>query len=141
MSSVDPTRAQFDAFKSLPRDTPIHMLNLVRLRQKALYTDGTEASGAEAYAAYGRETAPVLMRVGAHIAWRGRPEALLIGPDEERWDIAFIAYYPNAGAFLEMVTDPDYQKSVRHRQAAVVDSRLIRMAPLDAGADFAGGGA
>jgi hypothetical protein len=34
--------------------------------------------------------------------------------------------YPTAGAFLEMVTDPGYQAAVRHRRAAVLDSRLIR---------------
>lgn len=27
---IDPTREQFDAFKDLPRDTPILMLNLIR---------------------------------------------------------------------------------------------------------------
>ncbi|MBS0408451.1 MAG: hypothetical protein JSR86_00940, partial [Proteobacteria bacterium] len=35
--SIDPTRTQFDAFKALPRDTPIHMLNLIRLRAQADY--------------------------------------------------------------------------------------------------------
>jgi len=34
---IDPERAQFDAFKALPRDTPIHMLNLVRFRDEAAY--------------------------------------------------------------------------------------------------------
>src|SRR3546814_18544185 len=32
---IDPERAQFDAFKALPRDTVIHMLNLVRFRDTA----------------------------------------------------------------------------------------------------------
>src|SRR3546814_10662790 len=34
---IDPERAQFDAFKALPRDTVIHMLNLVRFRDTAAY--------------------------------------------------------------------------------------------------------
>ena len=34
---VDPTREQFNAFKDLPRDTPIHMLNLIRYREVADY--------------------------------------------------------------------------------------------------------
>ena len=42
----------------------------------------------------------------------------------------FIAHYPTAGAFLAMVTDPEYQKTVVHRQAAVMNSRLIRTKPL-----------
>ena len=134
---VDPERAAFDAFKALPRDTPINMLNLLRLREKAAYPAGhaSEArglSGAEAYAEYGRTSAPVFARVGGRILWRGTMEAMLIGPATERWDIAFIAYYPSAGAFLEMVTDPDYRIAVINRQAAVETSRLVRFAPLEA---------
>lgn len=125
---IDPTRPQFDAFKSLPRDSRIDMLNLVRLRDRAAYADGRAATGAEAYAAYGRESAPVFQRVGGTILWRGQPETLLIGPEDEAWDIAFIARYPSGAAFLEMVTDPAYQAAVHHRQAAVADSRLIRLA-------------
>jgi len=52
---IDPTREQFDAFKALPRDAPIAMLNLVRYRERAAYPDGHGCAalgltGAEAYA-------------------------------------------------------------------------------------------
>ena len=124
---VDPTREQFDAFKAMDRDAPVNMLNLVRLRDSAEYPDGTAATGAEAYAAYGRESAPIFKGVGGTIIWRGTPGAALIGPADEVWDIAFIARYPTLGAFLEMVTNPDYQAIVHHRQAGVADSRLIPM--------------
>ncbi len=134
---VDPERDQFEAFKALPRDEPIMMLNLLRFRAEAVYADGRDVTGAEAYAAYGRESAPVFQRVGGEIVWRGRPEVMLIGPGDERWDLAFIARYPTAGAFLEMVTDPQYREAVKHRQAAVLDSRLIRHAEADTGQGFA----
>ena len=133
---VDPGREQFDAFKALPRDTPILMLNLVRLREQAAYPDGRGATGAEAYAAYGRESRPIFERVGGRIVWRGRPEQMLIGPLDEHWDVAFIARYPSAAAFLEMVTDADYRVAVMHRQAAVDDSRLIRVGELPASEGF-----
>ncbi len=55
------------------------MLNLVRFRDKAAYTDGREAAGAEAYAAYGRESYPFFSRVGGRIVWRGSFELMLIG--------------------------------------------------------------
>ena len=131
---VDPERAQFDAFKALPRDTKIHMLNLVRFKDKATYpTDhalaGAGLSGAEAYANYGTDSGPVFQRVGGSIVWRGSMEAMLIGPDGEKWDAMFVAEYPNSGAFMEMVTDPVYREAVVHRQAAVETSRLIRTAP------------
>jgi uncharacterized protein (DUF1330 family) len=135
---VDPEREQFDAFKRLPRDKPVLMLNLVRFRDRAAYEDGRESTGADAYAAYGRESAPVFRRVGGRIVWRGVPEVTVIGPTDEAWDEAFIAWYPTASAFLEMVTDPEYRLAVKHRQAAVADSRLIRMGEADAGDGFGG---
>ncbi|MFN3144144.1 MAG: DUF1330 domain-containing protein [Paracoccaceae bacterium] len=138
---VDPERAQFEAFKALDRDTPIEMLNLVRFRDHAAYPAGhaladAGLSGAEAYANYGRDSGPVLDRVGGSILWRGRFETTLIGPSDEAWDELFIARYPDAHAFLAMVTDPDYRLAVVHRQAAVATSRLIRCAPADAGGRF-----
>ena len=141
MGSIDPERSQFDAFKALPRDQPIHMLNLVRVRELAAYPDGHPnagkgMSGREAYRAYGRDSGPVFQRVGGRQIWAGRPEVVVTGPLDERWDIAFIAAYPGAGAFLEMITDPVYREAVKHRQAGVEDSRLIRMAPLSPGALF-----
>ena len=134
--NIDPTREQFEAFKAAPRDRPVNMLNLVKLRAQAAYEDGREATGAEAYAAYGAESGPIFQGVGGAIVWRGAPETVLIGPSDEAWDIAFIARYPSASAFLEMVMDPAYQAIVFHRQAAVADSRLIRMADLGDGATF-----
>ena len=136
MKYLDPEREQFDEFKSLPRDTPIHMLNLIKLKGSAIYEDGAATTGAEAYAAYGRDSGPIFQRVGGKIIWRGQPESMLIGPVDEMWDIAFIAYYPNAGAFMEMVTDPGYQQAVKHRQAAVETSRLLRHAELPSGELF-----
>lgn len=129
---IDPTREQFDAFKDLPRDTPILMLNLIRYRDVADYGDGSDdVSGAEAYRRYGKESGPIFARVGGSIVWRGRPEIVLTGPTDEVWDAAFIARYPHAGAFFEMVTDADYREAVKHRTAAVATSRLIRMAEFD----------
>ena len=133
---IDPTREMFGKFRGLEEKGPIHMLNLVRLRDQAEYQDGTKACGAEAYASYGRESGPIFRRVGGRIAWSGDFRLMLIGPEDEQWDLCFIAEYPSGAAFVEMVKDPDYQKAVRHRQAAVLDSRLIRLAPRSAGAGF-----
>ncbi len=136
--NIDPSREQFEQFKQLPRNTPIMMLNLIRLREKADYKDGRTASGREAYASYGSGSGAIFRGVGGEIIWRGKPESILIGPVNEHWDIAFIARYPDASAFLAMVTNPDYQAIVFHRQAAVADSRLIRMGEDSIGSGFAG---
>ena len=134
---VNPERDQFEAFKALPRDKPVMMINFVKFREHVEYEDGRQATGAAAYAAYGRDSASVFQRVGGEIIWRGKPEVMLIGPFEKAWDLAFIARYPTAGAFLEMVTDPVYREAVKHRTAGVLDSRLIRTGEAEKGDGFA----
>jgi len=142
--SVDPTREQFKQFMLLPQNAPIHMLNLIRLRARAAYpadhpNHGKEMSGLEAYREYGRTAGPIFRRLGGRQVWAGRPEAVLTGPITERWDLAFIAEYPSSLAFAEMIRDPEYREHVKHRQAAVDDSRLIRFFPLTPGANFGEG--
>ncbi|WP_417612978.1 DUF1330 domain-containing protein [Parasphingorhabdus sp.] len=133
---LDPTREAFDAFKALPRDVPIQMLNLLRFHESAQYPDdhpnaGKGWTGARAYREYGKTSGPIFERVGGTIIWRGQMECMVIGPDDKQWDSAFIARYPTSGAFMEMVTDPEYQKAVVNRQAAVLTSRLIRFGEID----------
>ena len=138
---IDPDREAWAAFKTLPKDRPIHMLNLIRLKPQAEYPadhpdHGKALTGLDAYRAYGRTTAHIFGRVGGRQVWVGKPETVVTGPADERWDLAFIAEYPSAAAFLAMVTDPEYREMVKHRGAAVEDSRLIRMAPVEPGEGF-----
>jgi uncharacterized protein (DUF1330 family) len=142
--AVDPTREAMAAFRDLPVDQPITMINLVRFRETAAYPadhpdHAAARSGAEAYAAYRRAAAAPFDRSGGRQVWLGRPVLTLIGPADEAWDIAFIAEYPDSAAFIAMVRDPEYQAAVIHRQAAVADSRLIRCEPSKAGPGFGEG--
>lgn len=136
MTYVDPDRDRFAAFRALTREGPIQMLNLIRFRERAAYSDDRDVSGRQAYAAYSRESLPIFERVGGRQVWIAFPELLLIGPSEERWDISFVAEYPSGAAFVEMLQDDAYRKAVKHRTAAVADSRLLRMKPGSAGLSF-----
>ncbi|NGY05749.1 DUF1330 domain-containing protein [Solimonas terrae] len=133
---VDPSKEQFAAFRELGGDGVIHMLNLIRLREHAAYEDGRRASGREAYRAYGRETEPIFRRLGGRQFWIGTPELMVIGPSDRQWDLIFIAEYPSPQAFVDMLRDPEYRIAVKHRQAAVADSRLIRLRPQPPGRSF-----
>ena len=140
-SYIDPSPANFQAFKDLPRDAPIHMLNLLEYREQAEYKEGHEPagkgwSGRRAYEAYGKTSGPIFRRVGGTIVWRGAFQTMVTGPDAKRWHDGFIAHYPNAGAFFEMIKDPEYQQAVVNRTAALVDSRLMRFTPGEAGEGF-----
>ena len=134
---VDPARDAVAAFRDLPDDRPVMMINLVRFRPQALYPAahpmiGKTITGAEAYKLYRREAAAPFSRAGGEQIWTGVPELTLIGPRDEAWDIAFIARYPTGAAFLEMLRDPEYREAVVHRQAAVSNSRLIRCGEVEA---------
>ena len=113
------------------------MLNMVRLRARAAYPDGRGVTGDEAYRAYARESGPVFARVGGRQHWVGQFECTVIGlSSDERWDRVFIAEYPSYAAFQEMLRDPVYREAVKHQQAAVEDSRLIRLKPVQPGERF-----
>ncbi|PZQ64704.1 MAG: DUF1330 domain-containing protein [Phenylobacterium zucineum] len=134
-SYIDPGREAWEVFKGLPRDQPIQMLNLVRLKPRAEYPadhpdHGKDLSGLDAYRAYGRTTAHIFSRLGGRQVWAGRPQVMVTGPAAEAWDIAFIAEYPSADAFIAMVRDPEYRELVAHRTAGVADSRLLRLDPV-----------
>ena len=138
---IDPSRANFEAFKELPRDEPIHMLNLLQYRDDAGYPEGHEHadkgwSGRRAYEEYGKTSGPIFRRVGGSIVWRGAFQTVVTGPEAMHWHDGFVAHYPNAGAFFEMIKDLDYQEAVVNRTAALADSRLVRFAPGDAREEF-----
>jgi uncharacterized protein (DUF1330 family) len=133
---VNPDRENFEAFKALPRDKPIQLLNLVRYRELALYPEGHSHagmgwSGERAFAEYFTRLVPVIDALGGGMVWEGRFEGVITGPAEFEWDRVFVMGFPSANAFLSMVTDPHYKKEVvPHRTAAVLDSRLVRYGAL-----------
>jgi uncharacterized protein (DUF1330 family) len=134
MDHIDPDKEAWAVFKSMPRDRPIQMLNLIRLRPIAAYPEGHAnfgegLTGLDAYLLYAETTAPILRRLGARVVWSGQPQLMLTGPQDEAWDIAFVAEYPTADAFIAMVRDPEYRVHVLHRTAATADSRLVRTDP------------
>lgn len=130
---IDPDRENWQRFKDLPRDRPIHMLNLIKLRELAEYPEGHELhgkglTGAQAYAIYEKRFQELVADDGAAMVWDGPLECTVTGPDGE-WDKAFVMGYPNSGVFMAMVKNEEYVRdALPHRTAAVADSRLIRFA-------------
>ena len=138
---IDPSRENFEAFKALPRDEPIQMLNLLLYRDLAEYPEGHEHadkgwSGRRAYEEYGKTSGPIFTRVGGSIVWRAMFQTMVTGPSDRQWHDGFVAQYPNSSAFFEMIKDADYQQAVVNRTAALIDSRLIRFKPGEGGNTF-----
>ena len=115
----------FESLAALSADAPVTMLNLIKLNGTAVYKDGTSCSGREAYASYTHQIGSIFSRVGGKIIWSGSGEMTVVGPENESWDLVFMAQYPSVQSFLDMIQDPEYLASLKHRTAAVDTSRLI----------------
>ena len=117
-------------------DGPVAMLNLLNLREVADYSahphldPGHPVSGRAAYEAYIAHTLPYLERSGGHLAFLGEGGAWLIGPQGEGWDLAMLVVQDSTDAFMAFAGDEDYLAGIGHREAAVVDSRILPLNPL-----------
>lgn len=127
MKTIDPIAAQLPAIlASLPQDTPLTMLNLLRFHDTAQYADGNSTcSGRDAYAQYAEVAMRKVIEVGGHPVYVGRVAGLIIAPGDEVWHEVILIRYPSLAAFSRMLAMPDYRAATRHRTAALDDARLI----------------
>lgn len=118
MPSIDPTPQQFSELSRAPIEGPVVMLNLLKFKP-----DG----GRESYEKYGELAAPHLKKAGGRVLYQGDGRTTVIG--EDGWDEVLLVEYPSRKAFLDMVTDPDYQAFTHYRTHALADSRLYCTTP------------
>ena len=129
INSVIPNKDQMDEFLEGDIESPISMVNLLKFKEKAEYEDGrdTNLSGKEAYMIYGIEVQEHLKKVGGEIVFGGEISRLMLGEVEDLWDNVAIARYPSRTAMLEMMMDPDYQESEKHRSAGLLGQLNIEV--------------
>ena len=130
VNKVTPNEEQMKGFMEPGHDAPIYMLNLLKFKEVAEYSDGrkTSLTGAEAYGIYGAEVVAHLAKVGGAPVFSAQVERLMLGEVEELWDTVAIAMYPSRKAMMEMMMSPDYQASAVHREAGLAGQLNIEMA-------------
>lgn len=107
------------------------MLNLLRFREVADYSAHPELvptepiSGRAAYQKYIDLTLPFLMKTGGEIMLLSDGGQYLIGPQEERWDLAMLIRQNSLQDFMSFSANAEYQVVLDHRTAALEDSRLL----------------
>lgn len=133
MPVIEPTHETLAALAALaPEEGPVEMINLLRYNERADYPGGSPhspCSGREAYLRYYAEVQAHLERVGAEVVWHAAVLLAFIAPQGERWDEAVVVRYPSVGAFMRMISRPDYRQSAIHRHAALADARLLVTRP------------
>jgi uncharacterized protein (DUF1330 family) len=128
---ISPTPESIAALMARNIDGPVTMLNLIRFREIADYSDSPDLapnepiSGQQAYEICSGHTLPLLAEAGGEVLFVGTGGPLLIGPEEAQWDRVLLVRYPNLGAFLSMTQSPNYAAGGGHRTAALADSRLL----------------
>lgn len=114
----------------------VTMLNLLRFRDVADYSATpllapvTPIGGAEAYRRYIAHAAPFLRQSGGGVAFLGEGGPFLIGPENERWDMALLVRQRSVRSFMDFASNAAYLAGLGHRTAAIEDSRLLPLVEL-----------
>lgn len=133
---LDPTQRAGWQFMQRGIEGPVIMLNLLRLRVQADYSAHPElapaqpVSGAEAFDRYIRHTLPFLRESGGDLTLLATGGPWLIGPEDERWDLAMLVRQASVASFLAFAGHREYLAGIGHRTAALEDSRLLPLAEL-----------
>jgi hypothetical protein len=133
---LEPTMESGRAFFLRGITGPVTMLNLMRFRAVADYAASPELapaapiSGAAAFQKYIDHTLPFLHQSGGELVFLGAGGNFLIGPMDERWDMAMLVRQASADAFLAFNSNQAYLAGLGHRRAALEDSRLLPLTAL-----------
>ena len=128
---VSPTQEQGRDLFMRGLQGPVTMLNLLRFRAVADYAADPHVaptqpiSGAEAFRLYIEHTRPFLEASGGELLLLADGGPFLIGPPDERWDLAMLVRQSSLQAFMAMASNEPYLAGLGHRTAAVEDSRLL----------------
>ena len=113
------------------------MLNLLRFKESADYSADPglapeePISGREAFQKYIEHTLPFLKESGGALVLLGEGGKYLIGPQEERWDLAMLVRQKSLSDFVAFASNRDYLSGLGHRTAALEDSRLLPLVEVD----------
>ena len=139
---LDPTDESVRALLDRGIDGPLVMLNLLRLRRIADYSDfpelspPTPISGRAANEQYIVHTRPFLEATGGSVVMIAEGGTFFVGPTSERWDLALLVRQNSVRDFFSFATDPGYLAGIGHRTAAVEDTRLLPLVELPNPAAF-----
>ncbi len=130
-NKLRPNAKQMAGFLLGDTKTAIHMVNLLKFKDKAEYKDGrqTDLTGQEAYQIYAKEVQEHLQKVGGKLIFSGQVSRLMLGEVEELWDWIAIAEYPSRKAMRSMIMDKNYRKSEEHRSAGLAGQLNIETKP------------
>lgn len=112
---------QIAAMQEPGPEGPIYMVNLLKFKKHAEYTDGrpTELTGREAYALYGKEVAAILPQFEGELIFAADVTLLALGQVDDLWDEVAIARYPSRRHLVAMSMSDAWREAAVHREAGL----------------------
>jgi hypothetical protein len=107
------------------------MLNLLQFKETADYTGFPlltplePISGMQAFYSYIKYTTPFLKDSDGDIVFMDTCSNFFIGSSDEKWDFVMLIKHQSLQSFLAFASNSAYIKILGHREAAIVDSRLL----------------
>ncbi|MCD2189575.1 MULTISPECIES: DUF1330 domain-containing protein [Actinomycetospora] len=125
---LDPSRLR--ATGGVSPDRPVTMLNLVRFREQAEYGPASGYAPCSGRTAYLERYVPAFRAIapafgGTTPVYVGEAHELLVGPDDEHWDLVALIRYPDLPTLRAFLDDERYlREAAPHRIAALADWRF-----------------
>jgi uncharacterized protein (DUF1330 family) len=126
-NALYPVRGQIEVLRNDWSPQPIVMLNLLKFRAKAQYSDGreTDLTGEQAFDIYIETMRKIVERGGGKFLFDSAVKYLTIGEVEGLWDRAALVQYPSAAEFLKITSSPEAAAIRTHRSAGLEGQLLI----------------
>ena len=120
-NKLTPTPKQLEEFLDPGSLGPIHMINLLKFRQRALYEDGRESdlTGEEAFNIYSRKVNELVRASGGDVTFISKIVRLEIGEAEQLWDRVILASYPSRKIMLDIMSSDRMREIAIHRTAGL----------------------
>tara|TARA_R110000824_G_scaffold118960_15_gene272344 strand:+ start:37021 stop:37437 length:417 start_codon:yes stop_codon:yes gene_type:complete len=126
--AVYPEREKLMELAGSTDTNPIIMLNLLKFRDVAKYSDGRESklSGREAYMLYGEKMRDIVTSGGGRMLISADLKDVVIGKVSDLWDVVALVEYPSAAGFFAIAASPEVMEIGVHREAGLEGQLLIR---------------
>jgi len=122
LTQIAASKEQIAQLMAYPKSTPIVMTNIIKFKDKT--EDGNE-TGQEAYMRYYTNVQPFIAKAEAKVIWKGAVASTVIGDSQDQPHMIIIVEYATVDHFLQMATDPEYQKIAVDRTIALEYGGLI----------------
>lgn len=126
---ISPNADQFSRLAAHSDDGPVVMLNLLKFKSAAGADGDTDESGEDAYRRYGEAALAMVAERGGKLLWAGTADQILIGDPTQDWDTVALVQYPSRAAFIDMVSQPEYQEAHQHRERGLERTVLVACTP------------